>query len=54
MQRQIREATGKNVSELDIDLASTGHLSEKELDQVVGGKGKKGSGEGTGTTPPPK
>jgi len=44
-QRQIGDATGKNISELNLDLAASGHLSEKELDQVVGGKSKKGGGE---------
>ena len=36
-QTQIRDATGKTVTELNIDLASTGHLTEKELHQVSGG-----------------
>jgi len=39
-QKQIRDATGKRVSELSIDLASPGHLSEKDLDQVAGGVAK--------------
>jgi len=37
-QKQIRDATGKSVTELSIELASTGHLSEKDLQQVAGGK----------------
>ena len=36
-QRQIKNATGKSVTELNIDLASTGHLTEKDLEQVAGG-----------------
>jgi hypothetical protein len=36
-QNQIRNATGKNITELNIDLAATGHLSEKDLSEVSGG-----------------
>ena len=36
-QKQIKAATGKSITELNIDLASTGHLTEKELGQVAGG-----------------
>ena len=36
-QKQISDATGKHISELNIDLAANGHLSEKDLDQVAGG-----------------
>ena len=36
-QKQIREATGKSLTELNIDLASTGQLTETDLDQVAGG-----------------
>jgi len=36
-QKQIKDATGKNASELSIDLAAVAHLSEKDLDQVAGG-----------------
>jgi len=36
-QKQIRDATGKSISELNIDLASTGALTKKELDEVAGG-----------------
>ena len=35
-QKQIREATGKSITELNIDLASTGHLTESELERVAG------------------
>ena len=41
--RQIKEATGKSVSELNLDLASTGQLSEKDLEQVAAGATKKKS-----------
>ena len=41
-QKQIRDATGKTITELGIELAPAGHLTEKDLDQVAGGKdGKK-------------
>jgi hypothetical protein len=36
-QTQIRDATGKSVAELNIDLSSTGNVSEKDLDNVAGG-----------------
>ena len=36
-QQQIRAATGKNISALNIDLSLTGNLSEKDLDNVAGG-----------------
>lgn len=36
-QKQIREATGKSLTELNIDLASAGHLSDTELEGVAGG-----------------
>jgi len=36
-QQQIRAATGKNITALNIDLRSTGNLSEKDLDDVTGG-----------------
>jgi len=38
-QKQIRDATGRNIAELNIDLSSTGSLSEKDLDTVAGGRG---------------
>jgi hypothetical protein len=40
-QKQIKAATGKSLTELHIDLASTGDLTEGELGQVAGGKGNK-------------
>ncbi|MFZ0961653.1 MAG: hypothetical protein WAO35_12170 [Terriglobia bacterium] len=41
--RQMREATGKDVSEVNVDLASSGQLSEKDLEQVAAGATKKKS-----------
>ena len=38
-QKQIRDATGRSIKQLNIDLASTGALSEKELADVAGGAG---------------
>lgn len=37
-QKQIKDATGKSITELNIDLASTGQLTEVELEQVAGGE----------------
>ena len=37
-QKQIRDATGKAITELIIDLASTGNLSDEDLKQISGGK----------------
>ncbi|MGA7410842.1 MAG: hypothetical protein WBW33_10175 [Bryobacteraceae bacterium] len=39
-QKQIKDATGKSITELNIDLASTGQLTEVELEQVAGGEYK--------------
>ena len=36
-QSQIRKATGRSITELNIDVAATGHLTEKDLDQIAGG-----------------
>ena len=36
-QKQISDATGKRITELNIDLAAKGHLTEKDLEQVAGG-----------------
>ena len=36
-QKQIKEATGKDVSEIRLKLAATGQLSEKDLEQVSAG-----------------
>ena len=36
-QTQIKTATGKSITELNIDLSATAHLSEKDLENVTGG-----------------
>lgn len=36
-QKQIKDATGKDVAELNIATASTGQLSEIDLDRAAGG-----------------
>jgi hypothetical protein len=36
-QKQIKDATGQSITELNVDLDSTGHLTEGDLEQVVGG-----------------
>ena len=37
-QNQIKRATGKSITELNIDLGSTGQLTEKDLENVAGGE----------------
>jgi hypothetical protein len=41
--RQIKEATGKDVSEVNIEVGSTDQLTEKDLDRVAAGATKKKS-----------
>lgn len=36
-QKQIMDATGVSLTELNMDVASIGRLSEKDLDKVAGG-----------------
>jgi len=36
-QKQIKAATGKSIRELNIDLAATGELTEKDLQSLTGG-----------------
>jgi hypothetical protein len=36
-QKEIKDATGRSVSELRVDLTTKGSLSEMELDKVAGG-----------------
>ena len=36
-QKQIKDATGKSLTELSIDVTAAGNLGEKDLDQVAGG-----------------
>jgi bacteriocin-like protein len=38
-QKLLADKTGKNISELNIDLAGKGNLSDKDLEQVSGGQG---------------
>lgn len=38
-QKQIMDATGVSITELNIDVTSTGGLSERDLDKVAGGVG---------------
>lgn len=40
-QRQFRDATGQTVTELTLEPAAMGELSDQQLDGVVGGDGKK-------------
>ena len=37
-QKQIRDATGKRITELNFDLTALGRLSDKDLDQASGGR----------------
>ena len=43
-QKQIREATGTSVTELNISVQAEGDLAEMELEKVVGGKKSPKSG----------
>ena len=36
-QTQIRNATGRSITELNLDVDAMGRLTEKDLDQVSGG-----------------
>jgi hypothetical protein len=36
-QDQIKQATGRGITELNIDVAATETLSEKDLERVAGG-----------------
>ena len=38
-QKQIKETTGRSITELNIDLNQTGHLTNEELGDVAGGFG---------------
>jgi hypothetical protein len=37
-QNQIRKATGSIIKELNIDVAATHALSDKDLDEIAGGQ----------------
>jgi hypothetical protein len=36
-QKQIRDATGKTITELSMEFTPTGPLAEKDLEQAAGG-----------------
>jgi hypothetical protein len=36
-QNQIKKATGRSITELNIDVAAAGRLTEKDLDQIAAG-----------------
>jgi len=36
-QDQIKNATGKSITEINIELEATGNLAEEDLDQISGG-----------------
>ena len=36
-QKQVEDATGESITELNVDLRSTGQLTEAELEHVAGG-----------------
>ena len=36
-QKQIRDATGKTITELNIDLASSGNVTEEDLKRISAG-----------------
>lgn len=38
-QKQIKDATGKSIKELNIDVSTTGDLSAKDLEGMSGGIG---------------
>ena len=37
-QTQIKKATGKTITEINIDAAATGSLSDQDLDRLSGGR----------------
>jgi type IV secretory pathway VirD2 relaxase len=39
-QSQIKKATGRSITELNIDVAATGQLTDKDLADVGGGSNK--------------
>ena len=44
-QDQIKKATGKSITELNLDIAATSALTQKELDDVSGGGSATGGGD---------
>ena len=45
-QKQIKQATGRSIKELNIDLASTQELSKAELEELAGGSFRIGTIKG--------
>lgn len=41
-QNQIKNATGKTITELNIDVAATGNLTDEDLDKLSGGRVRRG------------
>ena len=41
-QAQIKNATGRTVTELNIDVAAMGNLTDEDLDQLSGGRVRRG------------
>jgi hypothetical protein len=41
-QNQIKAATGKSITELNINVAATGTLTDQDLDQLSGGRVRRG------------
>jgi len=39
-QNQIKNVTGRSITELNIDLGATGNLTEKDLEDVAGGSSR--------------
>ena len=42
-QTQVNKATGKTITEINIDVAETVALSEQDLDQLSGGRVRRGT-----------
>jgi len=42
-QTQIKNATGKIITELNIDVAATGNLTDEDLDKLSGGRVRRGA-----------
>jgi hypothetical protein len=42
-QTQVNKATGKTITEINIDVAETVALSEQDLDQLSGGRVRRGA-----------
>ena len=42
-QTQIKKATGKTITEINIDVAATGNLTDEDLDKLSGGRIRRGA-----------